>query len=290
MSGRKKNRRHQHGQPPHELLRELNSLRELLGNDMDADIPLLDQVAESSSDQKANNAQPHRSSQRAPNHSSNYAPRPPQRPLTEVDLPILFSPVDEEPVDDFDEYVPELSEADRELLRPLQDLPRPPAVEPTPAIGASQPSTPVDAHRSESPRGEYQPELFEPESETLPAPAVPRKTAATNPAPPPTVQLQANLTTGKTPMTDNPFLPPHIRARLTGGKIPRPEPTPPQVPIASPVTQARPEAAQANSHRLSEAEREQLLEQLVAEQLPELERQLRRGITLVLDELYPGKT
>lgn len=312
MSGRKKHRRHQHGQPPSELLRELNSLRELLGSDMEADIPLLDQVADASGDQTVHSKKQHAS----PQHTPDYAPKQPQRPLTEMDLPILFSPVDEEPLEDFDDYPSALSDADRELLRPLQDLPRPeperkqpqpprvdsnrqPASQPTPRDVAPPRNAQQSAHQPETSPDEFQPGLFELEPESPPAPAV------TGPTPPaPEVKSVPQVTAkpaapqspgaSTSPMTENPFLPPHIRARLTGGRIPRPESIPALAASAGSTEQRKPEAAPASSHtsnhKLSDDERERLIDQLVAEQLPELERQLRLGMTLMLDELYPKKS
>ncbi|HEY8569532.1 hypothetical protein [Microbulbifer sp.] len=293
MSGRKKNRRHQNGQPPHDLLRELSSLRELLGSDMEADIPLLDQVAEPTSDQKANNTQQHVTPPRVPD----YAPKSPQRPLSEIDLPILFSPIDEDPLDDFDDYSTELSEADLKLLRPLQDLPRP----------APEPVSQENTQRLATLREEFQPELFDIDPEQVPerqadpefiepARAEPAAKPA-KPATPPATRTSAQIPSSpRSPkvttvsMTENPFLPPHIRARLTGGKIPRPDPIPAVAPAAHYTAPAKPEAAAGTNRKLSNEERERLLEQLVAEQLPELERQLRLSISMMLDELYPKKS
>lgn len=318
MSGRKKHRRHQHGQPPSELLRELNSLRELLGSDMEADIPLLDQVADASGDQKANTRQQHNTPSRTPQNAHSYAPIPPQRPLADADLPILFSPVDEEPLENFDDYSSALSDADRELLRPLQDLPRPeperkqahpytaepprvdsnrqPAPPQTPRDVATPRSAQHSTHQPETSPDEFQPGLFELEPES---PATPAVTGPTPPAPEvksvpqvtakPAVPRSPRASTS--PMTENPFLPPHIRARLTGGRIPRPESIPARPTSAGPTEQRKPEAAPAaTDHKLSDDERERLIDQLVAEQLPELERQLRLGMTLMLDELYPKKS
>lgn len=277
MSGRKKNRKHHRGQPPSELLDELSSLRELLGSDMEADIPLLDQVAKSASE--------------APQHRPPQQPVANQRPLQEADLPILFSPIDEEPADDF---VPQLSEADRKLLRPLQNLPR------KPELATADATTPaeaeMDAHKTmekgtsekAARRDEYQPGLFDSPQQRTNQAKRPERAAAYRP--PETA----------VPMSENPFLPPHIRARLTGGRIPRPDA---ETPAAKPQDRAEPPAPEAESQIMAMAveaaeqaakdkprlsQREQLIEQLVAEQLPELERQLRTSITLMLDELYPA--
>lgn len=218
MSGRKKRNNKQRGQSA-ELLNELHSIRDLLGSNEVGDIPLLDQVAEP-------------------------APKPPrpapvrqplQEPLDESDLPILFSPVDEElPEDD---YPAELGEAERELLRPLQDLPK---------------KTEVD----------------KPQGELFAQPATPG---------------------------ENPFLPAHIRARLTGGRMPNAEPEPhveirePEPPKApgEPASEAPAPAEDAASASREERERQrqQLIDHLVAKQLPELERQLRERIARMVDEL-----
>ncbi|MFV8782202.1 hypothetical protein ACNKU7_07240 [Microbulbifer sp. SA54] len=281
MSGRKKNRKHQRGQHPSELLNELSSLRELLGSDQEADIPLLDQVAEPSP------------------ISPPPKPRPTfQRPLEEADLPILFSPIDEEPVDDFSL---ELSDADRELLRPLQTLPRGSALA---VAGATQPepvkaeTRPVDANqepaeenvepRSAKPtsREEFQPGLFDAPKKTESHPVEP-KTVETEPEKP----APAVIATG-----ENPFLPPHIRARLTGGRVPRseeqvnPTPAPQEVQPELPEQQLQaPQASAAPASTTRVSNRERLIEQLVAEQLHELERQLRANITAMVDEIYPEK-
>lgn len=276
MAGKKhkhKQRRQQQGNS-NELLSELSSLRDLLGTDDLGDIPLLDQVAEP-----------------APAYSPRQAPpayQPVQEPLDESDLPVLFSPVDEELPEDIS---PELNEADRALLRPLEDLPSSPAVEKAVTVDNSAKHKPA----------EQQTDLFDP-----PAP----KSA------------------------ENPFLPAHIRARLTGGKVPRdPEPTqqpaeaedlqPEPALSPSPTTATTeseqeeeaavaealreleqevaggaaidshlddepqsPQPTQASPAELESAQRRQkLIDRLVASQLPELERQLRARIELMLDEL-----
>ncbi|WP_226665675.1 hypothetical protein [Microbulbifer aggregans] len=280
MSGRKKNRKHQRGQPPSELLNELSSLRELLGSDQEADIPLLDQVAEPGS---------------APVNPTPARPAAIQRPLEEADLPILFSPIDEEPVED---YSFELSDADRELLRPLQALPR---GDEHAAAGAPQPeSIAAEAPRAEAAkpaekyvqpetakpaaREEFQPGLFDgPKKPAAESKRVEPKAIEAEPAKP----APAVIATG-----ENPFLPPHIRARLTGGRIPRTEEkegtTTQEVQPETPEhqSQAAPESTEAP--KLSN--RELLIEQLVAEQLHELERQLRANITAMVDEIYFKKS
>mgnify|MGYP000232916514 CR=1 FL=1 len=230
MSGRKKNRKqHRNGQPPGELLSELHSLRELLGSVAEADIPLLDQVADAGSNPAAETTQEH--TQRPPRQ-----PVPPPRPLEEADLPILFSPVDEEPVDDF---APQLSEADLELLRPLQNLPRNPIPEPRVATPlAEKPiaeSTATPANSAEpSPqksveREEFQPELFDPPRQPIADSVTATEEAADTTPPVSAAENKASERVSDTPAEmantvtantiaagENPFLPPHIRARLTG--------------------------------------------------------------------------
>ncbi|KUJ81528.1 hypothetical protein AWR36_013315 [Microbulbifer flavimaris] len=292
MAGKKhkhRQRQQQRGNST-ELLDELSSLRDLLGTDDLGEIPILDQVAE-----PAPVTAPRQAKATPPER------QPVQEPLDESDLPILFSPVDEELPEDIS---PELNEADRALLRPLQDLPSPPA--------ADQAVT-VDSKRKLQP-AEQQSDLFDP------------------PAPKP---------------AENPFLPAHIRARLTGGRVPRdPEPaeeaqSPPAKidtdvellpePALEPqakeheheheqetaVTDALREMEQEAASRLAEGalptaaeasaasaedapleqdpqaerareraqQRQKLVDRLVASQLPELERQLRARIELMIDEL-----
>ena len=295
MSGRKKHRKQHRGQAPHQLLDELSSLRDLLGSDMEVDIPLLDQVAGSEP-------------------AAQTEPRPPQkpvisqRPLEEADLPILFSPIDEEPVDDF---TPLLSEADRELLRPLQNLPRKPlssdnysdtGSKPQPAVQSpsvnetaqealqepeleTKPQDqPADAARG--PREEFQPGLFD----------TPTKAAKPEQKPVARKPAAAAIQT-----SENPFLPPHIRARLTGGRVPKSEIEPLKVTapaspedISEPVPEPVPEPLETVASTPPAAEekpelspRELLIEQLVADQLPELERQLRANIIAMVNEIYP---
>lgn len=210
-----------------ELLSELTSLRDLLGSDALGDIPLLDQIAEAGKPEAAKPAP--------------LAP-PARDPLSERDLPILFSPLDEEPAED---YKAELSEAERELLRPLNELPAKAA-----AVQAPDRPQAVD----------QQPGLFD----NPPAAA------------------------------ENPFLPAHIRARLTGGQVPKSEPAPEAAPAEVPAPAEETPEPQAESvasdekpepKSLSADQRQQLIDRLVAKQLPELERQLRERIARMLDEL-----
>lgn len=222
---RRKQKNNQRGRSG-ELLDELNALRDLLGSDDIGDIPLLDQVA-------------------APGRPAAAAPVKPepraQKPLKEIDPPVLFSPVDEEPPED---YRAELSESDRELLRPLQDLP---------GGGKKQAAAPQATER--------QGELFnQPSSQAK----------------------------------ENPFLPTHIRARLTGGRVgvgvgeqetaKQETGKPPATEVPQAAVEAETKAAdKAPSDR--ERQRQQLIDRLVAKQLPELERQLRARIELMVDEL-----
>ncbi|MCA0901860.1 hypothetical protein [Microbulbifer agarilyticus] len=330
MSGRKKNRKHRHGQPPHELLNELSSLHELLGSDMEADIPLLDQVAAPTS--AGNTAKPQQTAPAKPAAAAR-APKAQPRPLEEADLPILFSPIDEE-LDD--EYAPILSDADRALLRPLQDLPRAASgdtIQPeTPKQQRPAPHSPKEAEAGtgtkSASRREFQPGLFDSpqkQAKTAANPA-PQKSAPTAEPAEKNAQASADVpavksesqadnakpdqaqTTRAQPApqgtgAENPFLPAHIRARLTGGRVPRPENQAPSSPKAKTATpEAQPAAEQVKAKQQAAAEpsvpestsepkepsaRDKLIEQLMAEQLPELERQLRANITALVDEIYP---
>ncbi|WP_078083442.1 hypothetical protein [Microbulbifer mangrovi] len=303
MSGRKKNRKHRHGQPPNELLNELNSLRELLGSDMEADIPLLDQVAGAKQPEQPKSTPPAPEPQRAP--------VAPPRPLQEADLPILFSPVDEEPAE---EYAPLLSDADRELLRPLQNLPRsngpvadnkPSPVE-SEGIQAKTTTEAQPGHKEsngDSPREEFQPGLFDSQqkpAKAMPETAVEKKVEAepASAANTPTTEPKSQTKQKPLPaaLSENPFLPPHIRARLTGGRIPRPEPESApeeakpsieEAPDTPPVPQDTQPEGSGEEQASGPSDRERLIEQLMAEQLPELERQLRINITRMVNEIYP---
>lgn len=86
---------------------------------------------------------------------------------------------------------------------------------------------------------------------------------------------------------DNPFLPPHIRARLTGGQLPKSTVTSQQQATEEEVSTLPQgaESMEAIAGKNKNTRRQQLVEQLVAEQLPELERKLRASISLMLDEL-----
>ncbi|GAB2523267.1 hypothetical protein [Microbulbifer agarilyticus] len=325
MSGRKKNRKHRHGQPPHELLNELSSLHELLGSDMEADIPLLDQVAGPAAG--TSSPQPQQAAPAKPAAAS-PTPKPQPRPLEEADLPILFSPIDEE-LDD--EYAPALSDADRELLRPLQDLPRKPsddAIQPelpkeAPKEAPKEPpkqkrpepepskEVAAQADTKSASRQEFQPGLFDapqkkakPPAKPAPQESKPTSEPAAQPVKQETHADEATPSQGKAQASnskpapqrtgaENPFLPAHIRARLTGGRVPRSENlTPPspkseaRTPEAQPAA-AEPQAAESTDEPKEPSARDKLIEQLMAEQLPELERQLRANITALVDEIYP---
>ena len=215
---RRKQKNNQRGRSG-KLLDELNALRDLLGSDDIGDIPLLDQVAT-----------PGRPAAAAP-----VKPKPrAQKPLQEIDPPVLFSPLDEEPPED---YRAKLSESDRELLRPLQDLPD---------GGKKQAAAPQATERQGA--------LFnQPSSQAK----------------------------------ENPFLPAHIRTRLTGGRAGVGEqemgkPLATEVPHAALETETK--AADKAPSDL-EHQRQQLIDRLVAKQLPELERQLRARIERMVDEL-----
>ncbi|WP_193166274.1 hypothetical protein [Microbulbifer hainanensis] len=258
MSGRKNKNKHRGPQraPSTDLLDELNSIRDLLGSDELGDIPLLDQVAAPAT------SEPPKMTAPAPQR------QPVQEPLDESELPILFSPVDEELPED---YRAELNESELALLRPLQNLP---AKQATAAPSKPKPE-------------EQQQELF-------------GESAASE---------------------ENPFLPAHIRARLTGGRVPRDEPevaaAPAEPPaqrdtappagdpepateapaeleteteiLAEPPPEENAELPQDTPHRRRESQRQQLVDRLVAKQLPELERQLRARIERMIDELEANR-
>ncbi|WP_299591528.1 hypothetical protein [uncultured Microbulbifer sp.] len=307
MSGRKKNRKHRNGQPSPELLDELNSLRDLLGSDLEADIPLLDKVAEHGADQ--NDSRQESQVNRTGTPTPARPPIAPPRPLQESDLPILFSPVDEEPAE---EYTPVLSDADRELLRPLQNLPREQQA-PEPQQNVAE----KERQQEQAPLPEeFQPGLFDAPKKTVQEPAQPASVepakvkAPEQPEKQPSVPAASAHKPLPTALTENPFLPPHIRARLTGGKVPRtqeqehakePEqkipqanqPTPDQVPtpaepsVDGETADLKGAVREETSAVQEPSARDRLIEQLVAEQLPELERQLRANIIALVDEIYP---
>lgn len=257
----KNNRNRQSAQPngnrdgqSTELLSELSSLRDLLDSDELGDIPLLDQIAAPGTTRKPAaplTAQPRSQSRQEPPALLD------DTLLDDIDPPVLFSPVDESLTDEQPLLNPgadlsaELSETDRALLRPLQNLP-----------------TEKPRAEEETSAQKRQEDLFEQPSETVPKAA------------------------------ENPFLPPHIRARLTGGRVPRAEveeettvPEPQREsphPAHEPEGAAEPPESEADEDTTAEERqrlRQQLIDRLVAKELPELERRLRARIELMVDEL-----
>ncbi|GAA5524955.1 hypothetical protein Maes01_01515 [Microbulbifer aestuariivivens] len=107
---------------------------------------------------------------------------------------------------------------------------------------------------------------------------------------------------------ENPFLPAHIRARLTGGRVPRGSQLNEGSTLQSATIDTRreltpstqlpskegPETEQAGADQARQTEspdreraqqRQKLVDRLVASQLPELERRLRARIEMMIDEL-----
>ncbi|MEW5249097.1 hypothetical protein [Microbulbifer discodermiae] len=265
MSGRKhKNRqRGQRREQPTELLRELSALQELLGSGEAGDIPLLDQVAD----------KPRAGGSQGLETEPDKAPKTPtaNTPVPESpqggELPVLFAQVGGTTSED---SRAELSATERALLRPLQDL-RKKAESEKPPSADTKPGAP--------PKGQEQQELFQ----TPPAPAA----------------------------EENPFLPAHIRARLSS-RQPDKTPTPVAAVASGDTTERRPQssaepvplskgASPPAEHPKPETgetalvgppapaesvdQRRQLVDRLVARQLPELERQLRARIEMMVDEL-----
>ncbi|WP_444932052.1 hypothetical protein ACJJIF_09900 [Microbulbifer sp. SSSA002] len=360
MSGKKnkhKHRRQEHKKSS-EFLDELNSLHTLLVSDENSeDIPVLSQVAK---------------------QGDPVIPEPPALPsiadtakpsgtpatsefedidisLEDIDLPILFSPVEEEMLA---QQSMSLAESDLALLRPLQELTAEedealalaeieavqeavevpaedsPSLNSTENYSAAQPEQepePSPQATAEQPSAEQkQVEVPAEESSPLSSSAENRSAAEPEQKPEPQAQAAAEQRQVEIPVekkpalsraesgssaepnrkpapkprgrTENPFLPDHIRARLTGG---RPLPNKTDTGIASTV-QPKTEApgagektATANSqlqpHKglpsaapelsAKERQRQDLIEQLVAQQLPKLERRLRAQIEQVVDEL-----
>ncbi|WP_444912250.1 hypothetical protein [Microbulbifer sp. PAAF003] len=296
MSGKKNKHKHrgQQRKQPSEFLDELNSLHNLLVTDENnEEIPVLSQVAK---------------------QGNPVTPEPPTLPtiddiakpsgtpatsefedidtsLEDIDLPILFSPVEEEMLA---QQSLSLAESDLALLRPLQEL----AVEDE-EPQASAETGQIDEEPVEEKPVETPLEQISRESKTEDFPeAEPER----QPEPQPE------------PRAENPFLPNHIRSRLTGGRpLPAeentqvteaPVPPAPEVEAEAPTTVApAPEAkkevelpsteAQAAEEdpaadpepSAKERQRQELIEQLVAQQLPKLERRLRAQIEHVVDEL-----
>ncbi|WP_226646188.1 hypothetical protein [Microbulbifer variabilis] len=278
MSGRK-NKHKQRGQPrkqSSELLDELNSLHDLLNSDdLDA-IPLLNQIAGPAKPQ----AQKTTSLADIPLLSVEpKSPTPPtmeddseEEFLEQEDLPILFSPVDETLTG---EHKVQLAESDLALLRPLQDLPGKTA-EPQ----AKAPMVELLDESDDQPGNDTQLDSGHTEPNTTDAAETSEERLA--------------------PAPENPFLPAHIRSRLTGGRIPAiaepAQPKPKAIETASAGTRTQALVmAQAIAEREGPTEklepsekdrqRSDLIEELVAQQLPQLEKQLRAQIEKVVDDL-----
>ncbi|WP_444936528.1 hypothetical protein ACJJIW_01490 [Microbulbifer sp. JMSA004] len=292
MSG-KKNKHKQRGQQrkqPSEFLDELNSLHNLLVTDENnEEIPVLSQVAK-----QGNPVTPE------PPTLPTIAdiPKPSGTPATsefedidtsleDIDLPILFSPVEEEMLA---QQSLSLAESDLALLRPLQEL----------AVEDEEPQASTDTGQIEEKPVEDKPveTHLEQNSRETKAENIPEAEPEREPEPQPE------------PRAENPFLPNHIRSRLTGGRpLPVEEntqvteaPVPPETEApatVAPAPEVKEEAelpsteAQAAEEdpaadpepSAKERQRQELIEQLVAQQLPKLERRLRAQIEHVVDEL-----
>ncbi|WP_299943725.1 hypothetical protein [uncultured Microbulbifer sp.] len=272
MSGRKNKHKHrgqQHRQP-RELLDELSALHALLDRGGPDAIPLLNQVANPRGQETPEFA----AKEERPQANVQTKTSPEAPPDEDADLPILFSPLKEQLPE---EHRVRLADSDLALLRPLQNLPR-------------QDSEATTACTLAGKGGEAP--ITDTVSEEHDEPAPERATDT---------QLQAP---NSKEIPENPFLPAHIRARLTGGCPPADN------SLAAPNTASRPETtstvsagtrtqalvmAQAMAEREGPADqletsgkkrqRRALVEQLVSQQLPELERQLRAQIEKVVDEL-----
>ncbi|WP_444888247.1 hypothetical protein [Microbulbifer sp. JMSA008] len=277
MSGRK-NKHKQRGQPrkpSSELLDELNSLHDLLNSDDLDEIPLLNQVA----GQVTGKDEPKTLTAAPPTEPpllSTEPEAPPPSPMDdalEEDLPILFSPIEETLGE---EHKVQLAESDLALLRPLQNLPGKTTAEPQ--VQASQEAS--DHDHDDQPGNNAQSNSEGTDID---------RTTATDTA-----------TEAPVPAPDNPFLPAHIRSRLTGGRIPAHEEKAQKKPEAIETASAgtRTQAlvmAQAIAEKEGpveklepsekERQRNDLIEELVAQQLPQLEKQLRAQIEKVVDEL-----
>ncbi|WP_444924382.1 hypothetical protein ACJJH9_03895 [Microbulbifer sp. DLAB2-AF] len=277
MSGRK-NKHKQRGQPrkpSSELLDELNSLHDLLNSDDLDEIPLLNQVA----GQVTGKDEPKTLTAAPPIEPPMLSPEPeapPPSPMDdalEEDLPILFSPIEETLGG---EHKVQLAESDLALLRPLQSLPSKTTAEPQ--IQVSQEASAHDDDDQPGNNAQSNSEGTDTDHTTA------TDTAAEAPVPAP----------------DNPFLPAHIRSRLTGGRIPsherQPQTKPEAIETASAGTRTQALVmAQAIAEREGPTEklepsekdrqRSDLIEELVAQQLPQLEKQLRAQIEKVVDEL-----
>ncbi|WP_445363454.1 hypothetical protein ACJJIQ_01260 [Microbulbifer sp. ANSA003] len=288
MSGKKNKHKHrgQQRKQPSEFLDELNSLHNLLVTDENnEEIPVLSQVAK-----QGNPVTPE------PPTLPTIAdiPKPSGTPATsefedidtsleDIDLPILFSPVEEEMLA---QQSLSLAESDLALLRPLQEL----------AVEDEEPQASAET-------GQIEEEPVEDKPLETPLEQNSRETKTED-------FPEAEPERQPKPRTENPFLPNHIRSRLTGGRpLPVEENTqvteatvPPETEApatVAPAPEVKEEAelpsteAQAAEEdpaadpepSAKERQRQELIEQLVAQQLPKLERRLRAQIEHVVDEL-----
>ncbi|WP_444892959.1 hypothetical protein ACJJIE_21725 [Microbulbifer sp. TRSA001] len=282
MSG-KKNKHKQRGQQrkqPSEFLDELNSLHNLLVTDENnEEIPVLSQVAK-----QGNPVTPE------PPTLPTIAdiPKPSGTPATsefedidtsleDIDLPILFSPVEEEMLA---QQSLSLAESDLALLRPLQEL----------AVEDEEPQASAET-------GQFGEEPVEDKPVETPLEQISRETNAEDS---PEAEPKGQPEPQPEPRAENPFLPNHIRSRLTGGRpLPVEENTQVTEATVAPAPEVKEEAelpsteAQAAEEdpaadpepSAKERQRQELIEQLVAQQLPKLERRLRAQIEHVVDEL-----
>ncbi|WP_444906184.1 hypothetical protein ACJJIR_16685 [Microbulbifer sp. SSSA008] len=292
MSGKKNKHKHrgQQRKQPSEFLDELNSLHNLLVTDENnEEIPVLSQVAK-----QGNPVTPEPPT--LPTITD--IPKPSGTPATsefedidtsleDIDLPILFSPVEEEMLA---QQSLSLAESDLALLRPLQDL----------AIEDEEPQASAET-------GQIEEKPVEDKPVETPLEQISRETKVEDF---PEAELEREPEPQPEPRAENPFLPNHIRSRLTGGRpLPVEEntqvtetPVLPEVEApatVAPAPEVKEEAelpsteAQAAEEdpaadpepSAKERQRQELIEQLVAQQLPKLERRLRAQIEHVVDEL-----
>ncbi|WNZ57378.1 hypothetical protein QT397_08590 [Microbulbifer sp. MKSA007] len=207
--------------------------------------------------------------------------------LEDIDLPILFSPVEEEMLA---QQSLSLAESDLALLRPLQEL----------AVEDEEPQTSAET-------GQIEEEPVEDKPVETPLEQISQETKVEDF---PEAELEREPEPQPEPRAENPFLPNHIRSRLTGGRpLPVEENTqvteatvPPETEApatVAPAPEVKEEAelpsteaqaaeedpAAAPEPSAKERQRQELIEQLVAQQLPKLERRLRAQIEHVVDEL-----
>ncbi|MFC6980460.1 hypothetical protein [Microbulbifer taiwanensis] len=225
--------------------------------------------------------------------------------------------MDEELAED---YRAELNESDRKLLRPLENL-HPAAQKEEPSATGKEPSATgkepsATGKEPSATRKEPSATRKEPSAPSS-APSLPQSVDRDASGGEKSQEQQQELfdQPAAAPAVENPFLPAHIRARLTGGRVPKTEDRPPEVPAresiipeealdtgAGPETEETPvpepepteglEVAEADPREETdtgtaerELQRQQLIDRLVAKQLPELERQLRARIEAMVDEL-----